>query len=269
MRHLTLFALLALLSANAPAARAALVWHFDDEFSDAEKAKLTAWVESSVDAVAAYVAPFEFDIDVHFRRSDSGQAVPWANTIRARRQGLNFHVNPAASAQALRDDWTAYHEISHLLIPYLGREHSWFAEGFASFMQFRVMRDAGVIDDKEMQARYRSRIERAKARFDMDEMPFIDAAPMLKAKRDYPTMYWGGAIYFLRVDNRLEQSGSSVRQVLKRYLACCRVNHTRDLPGLVAQLDDLAESDAFTREFERITSDPGFPDDRGVWESAP
>lgn len=243
-----------------PKAGAELIWHWEDEFSTAEQAKLTAWIRHTVEAVESYAAPFEFDINIYFRRSDSAQAVPWANTIRSSgEQGVRFHVNADATMQALRDDWTAYHEVSHLLLPYLGRDHSWFAEGFASYMQFRVMRSAGVISEAQMQSRYQSRIDRARARFDMDHMPFVEAAPKLRARRQYPTMYWGGAVYFLRVDARLVDAESSLRDVIRAYVECCRVNYQPDLPRLTRQLDELAGVNAFERELKRVTSEPGFP----------
>ena len=43
------------------------------------------------------------------------------------------------------NDWTAPHEMSHLAIPYIGEKEVWFAEGFASFMQYQVMMEMGVM----------------------------------------------------------------------------------------------------------------------------
>jgi len=35
--------------------------------------------------------------------------------------------------------------MSHLAIPYVGEKEVWFAEGFASFMQYQVMMEMGVM----------------------------------------------------------------------------------------------------------------------------
>jgi len=69
---------------------------------------------------------------VHFHRRDAGAL---GHTRRSRRQSVHFYVDPQFSYDALRRDWTASHELSHLVLPYLGAEHIWFAEGFASDMQ--------------------------------------------------------------------------------------------------------------------------------------
>ena len=261
-----LLALLALFSGSAlNAAQAELVWHWEDQFSAAEKRKLKAWVEETVAAVEEFVTPFPFDIHINFHRTSSSRPVPWANTIRSRRQGVNFHVNPRFSAEDLRKDWTAYHEVSHLLLPYLGRRHSWFAEGFASFMQYQVMHSAGVLSEQQMAWRYQERIGRAERRYDMRDMPFVEAAPMLRAKRQYPTMYWGGAVYFLRVDQALKEKGTSIPDVVREFVACCRTNRERELDRLTAELDRLAGSDAFTKELMYVRTQPGFPDDSDVW----
>ena len=261
-----LLALVALCFAGAfGTAQAELVWHWEDQFSPAEKRKLQAWIEETVTAVEEFVTPFPFDIHINFHRSSSSSPVPWANTIRSRRQGVNFHVNPRFSAAELRKDWTAYHELSHLLLPYLGRRHSWFAEGFASFMQYQVMHSSGVLSARQMERRYQERIGRAERRYDMRDMPFVEAAPMLRAKRQYPTMYWGGAVYFLRVDQALKENGTSIPDVVREFVACCRTDRERRLDRLTAELDRLAGSDTFTQQLMYVRTQPGFPDDTEVW----
>ena len=244
---------------------AELIWHWEDSFSEAERDKLMAWVEETAAAVEDFVTPYPFDVHIHFHRTSSSRTVPWANTIRSRRQGVNLHVNPNASANELRADWTAYHELSHLLIPYLGRSHSWFAEGFASYMQYQVMRSSGVLSEEEMQRRYQERIARAERRYDMEDMPFVEAAPMLRQKRQYPTMYWGGAVYFLRVDQKLKAHGTSIPEVIREYVECCRTNRNSDLDFVVGEFDELAGIDAFTEELQYVRTRPGFPDGSDVW----
>lgn len=260
------FALSTGLLAMGTSAQADLVWHWEDRFGSAEQEKLTTWISTTVAGIERSIAPYPFDVHVHFyRRSGAGQPVPWANTIRrSNRQGVNFHVNPEFSPDALRADWTAYHELSHLLIPYLGSRHSWFAEGFASYMQYQIMHALGVLTEEQMQARYQERIGRAERRYDLDDMPFTEAAPTLRARRLYPTMYWGGAVYFLRVDQELRERGQSVVQVIRDFVECCRFT-TRGLNGLIAELDRLSRGKSFREQLDQMHTEPGFPDDSEVW----
>ena len=254
------------LIALAPVADAELIWHWEDRFSDADKEKLTRWVTETVAGVERLVAPYPFDVHIHFHRTWSTRGpVPWANTVRSRRQGVNFNVDPRYSSGELLANWTASHELSHLLLPYLGRRHSWFAEGFASYMQYQVMLELGVITEKQAQARYQARIGRAERRYDMDDTPFVEAAPTLRARRQYPTMYWGGAVYFLRVDRELRETGQSLVEVVRDFVECCRSN-TRGLNRLVAELDRLSGGTIFKEQLDLIRTEPGFPDDSEVWE---
>lgn len=254
---------------SCAAVHAEVVWYWEDRFSSAEKDKLTAWIDTVVDSVEEAVAPFPFDLHIRFHRTRAYDSpVPWANTIRSRRrQGVNVHVDPDFSRSELLADWTAYHELAHLFLPFLGRDNSWFAEGYASFMQYQLMHAAGVLTREAMWATYRAKIERAARRYDMPERNFIEAAPTLRARRDYPTEYWGGAVYFLRVDSALRAHGSSVPEVVSEYVKCCRdQNPTLDptLDHLVESLDRIAGQDLFRRELERLRRSRGFPDFSGV-----
>jgi len=241
-------------------ARAEIVWHWEDRFSAAEQHSLKTWIARTLLAVEDLVAPLPFDVHVHFYRlADRGEPVPWANTRRGRRQGVNFHVDPAFPADAFYADWTAAHELSHLLIPSLGEASSWFAEGFASYMQYQVMQHMAVMNAGDVMAAYRKRIQRAESRFRYPGMPFVTASRKLRSAGDYPTYYWGGATYFLRADMALRQNASgSLSALLGDYLACCRDNEP-DIAQLVQQFDRLLGEAFFTDLLLEFQTRPGFP----------
>jgi hypothetical protein len=252
--------LLALSTLICASAHAELRYDWADDFSAPEQARLIDWIERTADGLESLSGPLPFDIRVRFQRSDNDQEpVPWANTVRSPGQGVRFVVNPDFPLDRLLADWTAAHELSHLLLPYLGRRHAWFAEGFASYMQYQVMYHMGVLDWRGVVDRYRRQMTKAAGRYDLPALPFADAAPGLRSSGDYPTMYWGGAVLFLRADSRLRQHGdTSLGQVIGEYVACCRMR-TRDLAGLIGTLDRVSGTSVFSDEYDRFIEHPGFP----------
>lgn len=249
-------------------ARAEIVWHWEHTFTAAEKHKLQQWITQTVSTIEREVTPYPFDLHLHFyHRAGRGEPVPWANTRRGAEQGVNFHVDPEFPLQAFLDDWTAPHELSHLLIPYLGRRHAWLAEGFASYMQFQVMQAMGVLSSKQVHERYRVRIERAAGNYPADTRPFAAAAPALHRSGQQPTMYWGGAVYFLQLDHALREQGDSLQRVLASYVECCRTKK-HELNGLIAELDRISSSTLFSSALLDNQSRPGFPPFENLFPAA-
>ncbi|MEM9623944.1 MAG: hypothetical protein AAF993_20055 [Pseudomonadota bacterium] len=235
-------------------------YHWQDDFSPAEQAKLQRWVDDYVAAMDGLVGPLPFTLHIYMHRyAGAREPVPWAQTQRTDRQGVIFYVNPAFSARALRDDWTAPHELSHLILPYLGRRHAWFAEGFASYMQYQVMMAGGVLTASQARQMYLQRFERAQGRYDMDDMPFAEAAPKLRDKRQYPTMYWGGAIYFWEIAEELQRRQQNLPDVLREFMRCCRTN-SGNLDDLVQQLDQVSRTRLFSEQLQAFQQGEGFPE---------
>jgi hypothetical protein len=156
------------------------------------------------------------------------------------------------------NDWTAAHELSNLLLPYLGRDNSWYAEGFASFMQFQIRHALNLLSKSAIFTEYQRRLDKAESNYTFDQLPFALAAKKLRAQRKYPTMHWGGAAYFLKVDQVLRANGGLLLKTLQDYIKCCRQNSS-DLNTLTQDLDRISSMDTFSHELSVFQFQPGVP----------
>lgn len=210
---------------NMEEAQTNIVWHWEDYFTSTEQQKIENWLQRVTEAVDETLGAYPFDVHYHiYRRNESREPVPWANTRRHSLQGVNFHIDPTYSLQEFLDDWTAPHEISHLSIPYLGRSYAWFAEGYASFMQYQIMETLGIYTTDQVIDKYAGRMDRIKPYYDRNQ-DFVTVAKELQSRNRYSDMYWGGASFFLRLNESLgEKYGISLTQLMHEYLACCRMS---------------------------------------------
>jgi hypothetical protein len=251
--------ILCLLCLAAIPAQAEIVWHWQDRFDAGERQKLTEWIRLTVSGVEKSVTTYPFDVHIFFhRRQRAGEPVPWAHTERSGIQGVRFHVDPDYPLDDLLADWTAAHELSHLTIPSLNRKYAWFAEGFASYMQYQVMHVMNILSKTEMERKYQAHITRADKRYRFHKLPFIDAAGKLRNRREYATMYWGGAVYFLQIDQALKTKGGSLAETIKIYMQCCR-NRKTNFQQLINELDRLSSGNIFSNQLQLMKTVPGFP----------
>lgn len=273
-----LFCISALLLVISPAAADnTLSWHWQHAFTSDKQREIKTWLKQVDSAVSEVFGEFPFPVHLYLYRADKhtlldmGEPVPWARTLReGNKQSLQFYIDTDYSLKKLLADWTAPHEFAHLIFPYLGKEHSWLAEGFASYLQFVVMEQMGVIDRYTRKQRTIERIQNAEKGYyanpalqalpASDLRSFAHAGPLLKSSGDSPTLYWGGAIFFLQLDAKLQNRGG-LAAVLKRYLKCCRLKQV-DAEQLMVQLDRLSFSQHFTETYQEFQTRIGFPEYR-------
>ena len=136
-----------------------IIYEWDDDFTETEKRKMFVWLDGASNAVFDTLGYYPFSIHVYMHKSTSrNEPVPWANTVRGEKQGIHFHVNPEYSLKGFFTDWTATHEISHLSIPFVGKENMWFSEGYASFMQWYILQHQGYYSIDEVHEKYRAKL---------------------------------------------------------------------------------------------------------------
>jgi len=255
-----LFLLTLLFSAKTYAGD--LIFEWAPDFSDKEKAITKKWISDYHSAIERQLIPYPFDIRIGFHRRERGATSLdiFGMTDRSKQQGIDFYIDSpkALSYDALMGEWTAPHELSHLLLPYIGRQHSWFAEGFASYMQYKVMADAGYISEKERWSRYRWNIEKAAKRYPFEKKPFIDMSQTLVANWDWPMVHWGGVAFFVNVEHALMEKDSSLTATLRSYVYCCRTNENT-LENLLSELDKASKTKAFTQTYQNVKTQAGFP----------
>ncbi|WP_233269105.1 hypothetical protein [Paraglaciecola sp. L1A13] len=224
--------------------------HGFKRFSPADKDKLKQWIKVGVNATRDTLGVYPSRLIFHLVPKKSNQPVPWAYTRRDTPQRIYLHVDSRFQQEKFINDWTIYHEISHLAIPYLGGDYAWLAEGFASFMQYQVMANAkvltGTIDEN-----YKKKITPHLKWFKSD-LPPATIARRLMSKRQYPSAYWGSAYFFVLADNILtNQHQTSLTKLISQYQLCCNTPHT-DVNQLMSDLDVLLGEPVFSQLLARF-----------------
>lgn len=250
--QLQCIALLLLCIANfSPrAAEASYQLHWQQRFSAAEQDKLSSWLNQATGATTRLLGPYPFTMQLHLYRRPAAEPVPWANTWRENTQQVHFYVDPRFSLNQFLQDWTAYHEISHLALPFLGKQHAWFAEGFASYMQYQVMQHAGLISsaNNAIAAKFAAQ----KSRYASSES-LRDNATRLLTQRRYAAGYWAGAQYFVVADKLLQaQQKPELATIIKQYQQCCRLRDN-SLTQVISSLDKLSDSKLFSELLQRFS----------------
>jgi hypothetical protein len=220
---------------------------------------LQRWIEETADAARTQSGRFPLrDAYVRIQQTDSDDdsPVPWGQTRRRGEAGVLLYVRSDASYEQLRADWTAVHELSNLLHPYLGDSGRWLAEGLASYYQNVSRARAGMLDGEEAWRRLDAGFRRGQA---ASSGARLDA--MGRGRGGTMRVYWAGAAYWLEADLALRRdSGTTLDVVLDRYTDCC-LHGTDSLASqdFVSALDRVAGNDTFSVLYRRYAATRVFP----------
>lgn len=197
----------------------------------------------------------------------SSRPVPFGRVIRDGGETVELFVNPAMPQDEFLGDWTATHEFSHLMVPYLHSEYHWISEGLAQYYQNVLLTRAGAYEPEEAWQKIYAGLERGrKARPELS--PNDAASGNVRSAR--MKVYWSGAALALMADVNLRaRSGGteSLDTVLQRFQACCLPN--QDVwtgPEFYAHLDSLLDETVFMPLYERYADTAGFPDTSEYFE---
>lgn len=200
------------------------------------------------------------------RSGEPGSAVPYGQVIRDGGEAVELFIDRSRSLDALLDDWTATHEFSHLMLPYLVPEHRWVSEGFAQYYQNVLLARSGAYGTRRAWQELYEGFERGR-------LSRPELSPNAAAERGMRSarmkIYWSGAALALMADVELrERSGGAetLDDVLGRLQSCCLPSRRSwTAPEFFAKLDSLASHPVFIPLYQRYADTAGFPDTRGLF----
>jgi hypothetical protein len=194
-------------------------------------------------------------------RGRGGSAVPYGRVIRDGGESIELLIDQRRPIEAFLEDWTATHEFSHLMLPYLQRSQRWITEGFAQYYQNVLLARSGTYDELKAWQKIYAGFERG--RQSRPELSPNEASTG-NVNGSRMKVYWSGAALALMADVRLRaQSGGdeSLDRVLDRLQACCLPSdHVWTGPELFEKLDSLTDYPVFMSLYHRYADTAGFPD---------
>jgi len=233
----------------------------------AEIAPLANWLkQAALNVSLAYgrfpnPSPQVVVIPVGHGSAHSDSPVPFGHVVRDGGESVELFVDEHRPIAAFYDDWTATHEFSHLMLPFLVPADRWIAEGFAQYYQNVLLTRAGQYDVQRAWQKLYEGFERG--RLSRPELSPVEAASEGVGAATMK-IYWSGAIIALLADVELrERSGGSesVDFVLDRLQRCC-LPSTRSWTGpeLFEKLDSFVTQPVFMPLYRRYAHTAGFPD---------
>lgn len=173
---------------------------------------------------------------------DHTSTVPWGQVLRGGAPAVHLNVARDATLDELLADWTAFHEFSHLLMPYVSRQDAHLSEGFASYFQNVIRARSGNFTEKEAWTQLVHGFERGRQAAAARPEALRQASRQMSRSRNYMRVYWSGAAIALLGDVALRRDGEPGLDTLLGELNRCCADATRAWPGekFVNQLDELA-----------------------------
>jgi hypothetical protein len=165
---------------------------------------VVAWVQTAVDAIAAYLGRFPVDRTLVVVQAGRPGNPTRGETLGAGGPAVLIRAGDGVTAAATRDDWVVTHELLHVVMPSLSREHAWLSEGIPTYVEPIVRVRAGLI---------------APEKFWGD---LVEGLPQglpqkgdegLEQTHTWGRTYWGGALFCLVADVAIRERTGGARSL--------------------------------------------------------
>jgi hypothetical protein len=230
----------------------------------ADVEQMQAWIQDSAQMVADLYGRFpQSQAQILVAPGARGnEPTPWAYVVRGGSPAAHFFINQRRPIKEFLEDWTAVHELSHLLLPYVHSDDIWLSEGVATYYQNVLRARSGRMTAAEAWQRLHAGFVRG-----MESAPGLTLAQATESMyRDgtYMRVYWEGAAMLLIADVRLRQLTAG-KQSLDTALAalndCCETtDRAWSAREIFDKLDEVTGTRIFGEIYDQHVASRNFPD---------
>ncbi len=220
------------------------------------------WIERSAQAVQAYLGRFPFSATRLIVSTSPGEGVQSGLTFDGPPPTVRVRVGLATSEAQLRDDGVMVHEMLHLALPELPRQHNWFHEGVATYAEIMA----------RAQARYTSpalawqQLWRGLPK----GLPLPGDNSGLDGHQAWGRIYWGGTLFCLLADLGLRRQTRNRHGLQDALRALVRegshYGQSRPLDALLREMDQAAGTPVLTELYGRMKDQPYQADLAALWQ---
>ena len=233
--------------------------------------QIQSWIEDAAQTVAALYGRFpQAQTQILVAPGARGdEPTPWAYVVRGGNPAVHFFINQRRPIAEFFADWTAVHELSHLLLPYINPDDIWLSEGVATYYQNILRARNGKTSAEEAWQRLRAGFARGME--GAHGLTLAQATESMYRDGSYMRVYWEGAAMLLIADVRLRQMTAG-KQSLDTALAalneCCRSNDRAwSAREVFARLDEVTGTGIFGEIYDRHVASTDFPDLGPTWRA--
>lgn len=152
-----------------------------------------AWIDRSVRGLASYYRGFPTP-RVLVIVVPAARGTVEGITLGDGGPAVVLHAGPRLTAASAPDDWVATHELIHVTLPSLTRDHAWLSEGLATYVEPIVRARAGLVTPERYWADLVKGLPQGQPEAD-DEG--------LERTHTWGRTYWGGALFCFLADLRI------------------------------------------------------------------
>ena len=196
------------------------------------------------------------------RSSSRHSPVPWGEVSRGNPDTVSLTIDPEFGFQEISQDWTAYHELSHLFIPYRGHGDLWFSEGLATYYQNVIQARSGLLSEAGLWGKLASGFARGRQQNPWSHLPLAEISDHMGRYRSFMRVHWSGVHYWLTADIKLRQQSqnkTSLDALLKQLKDCCE-HKSMSAASIALKLDQLAGTTIFKPLFDEYRVSHAIPD---------
>lgn len=233
-----------------------------------ERRRIREWIADAAGAVTHVHGEFPrawpqvIVADIGARR----EAVPWAHVMRGGGVAAEFFVDASRPLGDFLGDWTAVHEFSHMLMPYVSSRDRWLSEGVASYYQNVLRARNGRLTPQQAWQRLHDGFRRGERGTRSGTLAEATAYGRGSTMR----VYWSGAAMMLMADLRLRDvtgGRQSLDSVLAALRDCCFARRGAwRARELLSEMDRLSGTTVFSDLYREHVHEEGFPDVFEVYE---
>lgn len=196
------------------------------------------------------------------------EPTPWAYVLRGGQAAAHFFVNQRRPLRDYIEDWTAPHELSHLLLPYVASHDAWLSEGMATYYQYVIRARSGAISPEDAWQRMHAGFKRGRD-FAAKGMTLEQATVRMFRDGGYMRVYWSGAAILMLADvelRRRSDNRQSLDTVLAQFAGCCLDPEPEWTARQVFEkFDELSGTDVFRKLYDAHVQSTAFPDLSSVY----